>query len=64
MQVTQETNWSKANKGNYHFTNYTVKLSFVSLPPLQHDIFVLSEWSAERRIIQVSHDAAWINYII
>ena len=40
MQVTQETHWGKTNKENYHFTRHAGKLSFVCLPPLQHDIFV------------------------
>ena len=48
---------------NYHFTRHAGKLSFVCLPPLQHDIFVPSERSAEREIIQVSQDAMWINSI-
>lgn len=63
MQVTQETHWGKTNKENYHFTRHAGKLSFVCLLPLQHDIFVPSERSAERWIIQVSQDAMWINSI-
>lgn len=63
MQVTQETHWGKTNKENYHFTRHAGKLSFVCLPPLQHGIFVPSEQSAERGIIQVSQDAMWINSI-
>ena len=63
MQVTQETHWGKTNKENYHFTRHAGKLSFVCLLPLQHDIFVPSERSAERGIIQVSQDAMWINSI-